>query len=452
MLGQVAKGVLAADLKVGMEMQLEIDHAQRDRRSRNGSSWSTSGRRHEQPIGDLDSPSSGSGMHPWGKWGRDFTEYGMVAARGRARRRRARLDRRPVRRRGGHDPQRLPGLHRRGDVRPEARLERRPGDLELRRLRLGRAGTPIGARPDPRRVLRRGAGDRRRHDAEGVLRPGRRRATARRPRLAAVPPPRRDQPGVLRALRPPSDGPVRRDRRGLRPGEGEELAPRPAQPERPVPQAERGRGRPQLARSSSDPLRLLDICATSRRGGGDDRRAAWSSPSGTSARSHGAVPGQGGLDRHPDLSADDRSSCPTSPPTRAPSSPRPSGGTRTRSPGPPTKRPGIGPDDLSLAEVYDLSTALELDWYEHIGLCARARPRTCCAAARRRSVAGSRSTRAAGSPAFGEAIPAQAIAQVCELTWQLRGQAGARQVDGATVGITANQGLFGHGSSVIVAR
>ena len=30
---------------------------------------------------------------------------------------------------------------------------------------------------------------------------------------------------------------------------------------------------------------------------------------------------------------------------------------------------GIGPDDLSLAEVYDLSTALELDWYENIGLC-----------------------------------------------------------------------------------
>src|SRR3712207_9380105 len=27
------------------------------------------------------------------------------------------------------------------------------------------------------------------------------------------------------------------------------------------------------------------------------------------------------------------------------------------------------PEDLSLAEVYDLSSALELDWYENIGLC-----------------------------------------------------------------------------------
>ena len=57
-----------------------------------------------------------------------------------------------------------------------------------------------------------------------------------------------------------------------------------------------------------------------------------------------------------------------------------------------------------------------------------------------------------GLACFGEAIPAQAIAQVCELTWQLKGQATGRQVEGATVGVTANQGLFGHGSSVIVAR
>ena len=55
-----------------------------------------------------------------------------------------------------------------------------------------------------------------------------------------------------------------------------------------------------------------------------------------------------------------------------------------------------------------------------------------------------------GLSSFGEAIPAQAIAQVCELVWQLRGQATGRQVEGARVGVTANQGLFGHGSSVIV--
>ncbi len=57
-----------------------------------------------------------------------------------------------------------------------------------------------------------------------------------------------------------------------------------------------------------------------------------------------------------------------------------------------------------------------------------------------------------GLAGFGEAVPAQALAQVCEVTWQLRGQAGDRQVDGARTGLTVNQGLFGHGSCVILTR
>ena len=57
-----------------------------------------------------------------------------------------------------------------------------------------------------------------------------------------------------------------------------------------------------------------------------------------------------------------------------------------------------------------------------------------------------------GLACFGEAIPAQAIAQVCELTWQLRGAAGARQVENARVGLAINQGLFGHGSCIIATR
>ena len=43
------------------------------------------------------------------------------------------------------------------------------------------------------------------------------------------------------------------------------------------------------------------------------------------------------------------------------------------------------------------------------------------------------------------------IAQVCEITWQLRGQADGRQVEGATAGVTVNHGLFGHGSSVVLS-
>lgn len=113
---------------------------------------------------------------------------------------------------------------------------------------------------------------------------------------------------------------------------------------------------------------------------------------------------------------------------------------------------GIGPQDVSLAEVYDLSTALELDWIEDLQLCARGDAAKLLREGAT-TVGGRIPVNASGGLAcFGEAVPAQALAQVCELTWQLRGQAGARQVANAKVGITANQGLFGHGSSVIVKR
>jgi acetyl-CoA acetyltransferase len=112
---------------------------------------------------------------------------------------------------------------------------------------------------------------------------------------------------------------------------------------------------------------------------------------------------------------------------------------------------GIGPEDVDLAEVYDLSTALELDWYEDIGLCAEGQAEQLIRTGD--TALGGRVpvNPSGGLACFGEAVPAQALAQVCEITWQLRGQAGPRQVDDARVGVTANQGLFGHGSSVVLS-
>jgi len=113
---------------------------------------------------------------------------------------------------------------------------------------------------------------------------------------------------------------------------------------------------------------------------------------------------------------------------------------------------GVGPDDLSVAEVYDLSSALELDWYENIGLCkAGEAERLINDGDTALGGNGVTVNPSGGLACFGEAVPAQAIAQVCEITWQLRGQAGGRQVEGATAGVTVNQGLFGHGSSVVLS-
>jgi acetyl-CoA acetyltransferase len=111
---------------------------------------------------------------------------------------------------------------------------------------------------------------------------------------------------------------------------------------------------------------------------------------------------------------------------------------------------GVGPDDLSLAEVYDLSTALELDWYENIGLCKQGEAERLLNDGDT-TIGGRIPVNPSGGLAcFGEAVPAQAIAQICEVTWQLRGQAQGRQVEGAKAGLTVNQGLFGHGSAVLL--
>lgn len=113
---------------------------------------------------------------------------------------------------------------------------------------------------------------------------------------------------------------------------------------------------------------------------------------------------------------------------------------------------GLGPEDMSLAEVYDLSSAMELDWYEQLGFAQPGDGEKLLRDGVTRLGGRCPVNTSGGLACFGEAVPAQALAQVCEITWQLRDAAGPRQVQGAKAGITANQGLFGHGSSVILSR
>ena len=196
----------------------------------------------------------------------------------------------------------------------------------------------------------------------------------------------------------------------------------------------------------ADPLRLLEICATS------DGGAAVVVSSLEFAQQHGAA-------RAPRIAAISTVT-PTFPDTyidmpafstdSAAGLPSPDRGFRDSIAYAAYEEAGVGPEDLSLAEVYDLSSALELDWYENIGLCKPGQAERLLRDGDT-TVGGRIPVNASGGlGCFGEAVPAQALAQVCELTWQIRGEAGDRQVEGAKLGITANQGLFGHGSSVIV--
>jgi acetyl-CoA acetyltransferase len=198
----------------------------------------------------------------------------------------------------------------------------------------------------------------------------------------------------------------------------------------------------------ADPLRLMDICATSdggaalivssldyarKIGKGDAPRVAAISTVTPSFAS--------GTVEMPDIATDSAAAAGIE-----------AINYRSQIPLKAYEEAGIGPEDIDLAEVYDLSTALELDWIEDLKLCERGQAASLLRAGDT-AVGGRIPVNASGGLAcFGEAVPAQALAQVCELTWQLRGEAGPRQVEGARVGITANQGLFGHGSSVIVKR
>lgn len=197
----------------------------------------------------------------------------------------------------------------------------------------------------------------------------------------------------------------------------------------------------------ADPLRLLEICATS------DGGAAVVLASAAFARRHGGAPVRvaaistvtptypNAVIEMPNFATDSWAAA--APPERP---------FKASVAAAAYEQAGIGPEDLSLAEVYDLSSALELDWYEDIGLCKPGEAERLLNDGDT-TIGGRLPVNPSGGLAcFGEAVPAQAIAQVCEVTWQLRGQAGDRQVEEAQVGITANQGLFGHGSSVILTR
>lgn len=194
----------------------------------------------------------------------------------------------------------------------------------------------------------------------------------------------------------------------------------------------------------ADPLRLMDICAVS------DGAAALIISSVEYARKIGKASAPriaaistvtptfaSALVEMPDIATDSAVAVPAQ-------------SFRAALPRKAYEEAGIGPKDVSLAEVYDLSTALELDWIEDLQLCERGEAAKLLRAGDTRIGGRIPVNTSGGLACFGEAVPAQALAQVCELTWQLRGQAGERQIANAKVGITANQGLFGHGSSVIV--
>lgn len=107
------------------------------------------------------------------------------------------------------------------------------------------------------------------------------------------------------------------------------------------------------------------------------------------------------------------------------------------------RQAGIGPDDLDVVELHDCFAHNELITYEALGLCPEG------GAAKfirdgNNTYGGKVVTNPSGGLlSKGHPLGATGLAQCFELTQQLRGKAGARQVEGARTALQHNLGLGG---------
>lgn len=96
---------------------------------------------------------------------------------------------------------------------------------------------------------------------------------------------------------------------------------------------------------------------------------------------------------------------------------------------------GIGPEDVRVAEGLDYTSMAEILLYEDLGLVGRGEGVKVLREARDGMTGHFAFSPGGGLLGRGHPLGATGIAQVVELVWQLRGQAGERQVPGAKVGL-----------------
>ncbi|WP_327136907.1 lipid-transfer protein [Streptomyces sp. NBC_01340] len=107
------------------------------------------------------------------------------------------------------------------------------------------------------------------------------------------------------------------------------------------------------------------------------------------------------------------------------------------------ERSGLGIDDVDVVELHDCFSINELLTYEALGMCEEGESGKLVESGA--TTYGGRwvVNPSGGLISKGHPLGATGIAQVAELVWQLRGEAGPRQVAGARVGLAHNIGLGG---------
>jgi sterol carrier protein 2 len=104
---------------------------------------------------------------------------------------------------------------------------------------------------------------------------------------------------------------------------------------------------------------------------------------------------------------------------------------------------GVDPRDIRVVELHDCFTTNEVISYEALGLTAEGTAGKFIADGDNTYGGRVVTNPSGGLLSKGHPLGATGLAQCAELVWQLRGQAGARQVDDATVALQHNIGLGG---------
>jgi acetyl-CoA acetyltransferase len=101
---------------------------------------------------------------------------------------------------------------------------------------------------------------------------------------------------------------------------------------------------------------------------------------------------------------------------------------------------GIGPEEVRVVEVHDATAPAELIVYEELGLCRVGEGGKMIDDGVTKLGGRVPVNPSGGLLAKGHPVGATGVAQISEIFWQLRGEAGKRQVPGARVGLTENGG------------
>lgn len=108
---------------------------------------------------------------------------------------------------------------------------------------------------------------------------------------------------------------------------------------------------------------------------------------------------------------------------------------------------GVGPDDIDVAEVHDAMAPAELIAYEHLGFCAPGEAGHMVTSGASSLTGRLPVNPSGGLSSRGHPVGATGLAQIAELTWQLRGEADRRQTRQPRIALAQNSGGWLEGES-----